>query len=141
MAGKSDYLEGGVLDHVLGVSTLTVAGIHLGLTTNPNAISDSDTGSTVTEPPDANYARVNILSGVWTATAGTPNPTGRQNNTDINFAAADAAYANPVLDFFLADAATAGQLLYYGSLQGGPIAIGNGETPRFQTGTLIVTED
>ena len=56
MAGFSDYLEKKLLNHVFGGATYTPpATLYFGLATA--AITDSTTGTTVTEPSGGSYAR------------------------------------------------------------------------------------
>jgi len=110
---KSDFLENKVLDHILGNTAYSApATIHLGLFTV--APSDSGGGS---ECSAGNYARKAITNN----TTNFPNASGGSKSLgaqqDFVQANADwALVANPVVAFGLFDAATVGNLLYWGWL-------------------------
>lgn len=81
-----------------------------------NPITDSDTGSTVTEPSGGSYARkqVNINGGsspTWDMATGT-TPTEVDNTHDITLVTATAAWGT-VIAVATLSAVTAGDLLYY----------------------------
>lgn len=131
MAGKSDYLESAILNHVLRNTALTSpTTVYAGLFT----ASPSDAGGG-TEVTGGSYARVAITFGAPTGTS----PTQVANSAAVNFATATASWGT-VTDFGIFDAVSAGNLLYWDALTTSK-TIGNGDTASFAIGDLVVTED
>lgn len=139
MAGSfSDYLEKKLLDHVLGgVAYTPPATVYVGLATA--AITDATTGTTVTEPTGGAYARVAVTNNAtnWPAASGTTAT--KKNGTEIAFPEATAGWGT-VTYFFIADAATEGNILMWGSLSASK-TVDSGDLPRFNTDSLTVTLD
>ena len=134
--GFSDYLENEILDHIFGVGSYSApATVYVGLATA--ACSDTTTGSIVTEPSGGSYARVSVTnSGTnWnTASSGSIS-----NKTAITFPEATASWGE-VTDFFIADAATNGNILVWGDLTASK-TIGTGDTASFAAGDLQISLD
>lgn len=134
----SDYLEKKLLDHVLGgVAYTPPATVYVGLATE--AITDATTGTTVAEPTGGAYARVAVTNNAtnWPAASGTTAT--KKNGTEIAFPEATAGWGT-VTYFFIADAATGGNILMWGSLSASK-TIDSGDLPRFNPDSLTVTLD
>jgi len=134
MAGsKSDYLENKVLDHVLGGGDFTrPATVYIALYT----VAPSDSGGG-TEVSGGSYARAAVTNNStnWpAASAGA-----KSNGTAITFATATANWGT-VVAFAIFDAASAGNMLYWGDLTTSK-AINNGDTASFPVGDIDITED
>ncbi len=138
MAGFSDFLEKELLDHVLGAATYTPpATVYVGLATA--AISDTTTGSTVTEPSGGAYARVAVTNNATNFPAATGTTATKKNGTVINFPEATAGWGT-VTHFFIADALTGGNILMSAALTAQKV-IDAGDLPRFNANALTVTLD
>ncbi|MFZ5805795.1 MAG: phage tail fiber protein [Verrucomicrobiota bacterium] len=133
MSAKSDYLENKILDHTLGNTAYSApATIYVALyTAAPN---DAGGG---TEVSGYAYARKSVTNN----TTNWPNASGgsKSNGADIEFAAASGGNWGTVTHFALFDAATAGNMLYYGALTSSK-TINDGDQARFATGALTITE-
>ncbi len=133
MAGKSDYLENKVLDHIYGATAYTApTTIYVALfTATP---SDSGGGTEVT---GGSYARASITNN----TTNFPNASGgsKSNGTKITFATSTASWGT-VTHFALFDASTAGNMLYFGALDN-PQTIGINNIFQLTAGSLVITED
>lgn len=132
---KSDYLEGAWLDHDFGLATYTPsANKYVGLFTA--APSDAGGGTEVTIGSNA-YARVAVPQGGsnWTR-------TGSQvaNALEIEFPAPSPSGWGTITHFGIFDAATSGNLLYWGALTT-PRATASGVAPTFAIGALTHSED
>lgn len=136
----SDYLEEKILKHIFGLGTFTKpSNVYIGLSTG--TITDATTGTTVTEPSSANgYARVTVANNAtnWPAATGT-SPTAKKNGAVITFNEATGSWGT-VTHFFIADAATAGNILVYGQLSASKV-IDAGDIPRFNVDSLTITLD
>lgn len=142
MSAMSDYLENKLVDHLFRAQTLAApASLHIGLLTA--APSDSGGG---TEVAGSNYARASVTSSLanW---AGTQAPgstaassgTGGQtsNNAVITFPTPSGNWGL-VTHFGIYDAASAGNLLLWGSLTISK-TINSGDTVSFPAASLTVT--
>jgi hypothetical protein len=127
----SDYLANALLDFAFRNQAYSQPTIYVGLTTA--AITDSDTGSTITEVSGGSYART--AHSAWTAASG----GAADNDGSITFPDATASWGT-ITDAFLADAATAGNILLYSAdiVDQEPTS---GDTVQFATGDLDVTID
>ena len=144
MAAMSDYLENKIVDWLFRGQTFTPpAGLHVGLLT----AAPSDTGGG-TEVSGGSYARVNLAPSLtnWagtqaaastTASTGTSGTT--SNNSTITFPTPTATWGT-VTHFGVYDAASAGNLLFYGALT---IAktINTGDVISFPAAALTVQID
>jgi len=131
--GKSDFLELEVLDHVLGAAAYTAPGTtHIALFT----VTPSDAGGG-TEVTGGSYARSAVTNNAtnWPAAAA----GAKANGTEIAFVQASANWGT-VVAFGIFDAATAGNLLYWGPITPNK-AVNSGDTAKFAVGDLDVTED
>lgn len=133
MAGKSDYLELKMLDHVLGKTTYTAPStLYVALFTS--APTDAGGG---TEVATGSYARAAVTND----TAKFPNASGgaKSNADDVIFATASASWGT-VVAVGIYDASTAGNLLFWTNLAT-PINVPNGGTFSFGATTLVFVED
>lgn len=130
MAGKSDYLENKLLDHVLnGVAYSSPASVYVGLYTS--APTDAGGG---TEVSGGSYARVQMTGGFDTASGGAT-----ANTAAITFPTSSGAWGT-VTHFGIFDASTNGNLLYWGALAASK-TIASGDIAKFNAGELDITED
>lgn len=132
MGSFSDYLENAWVDHVLNTSALSVpSNLYVGLSTA--TIDDTTTGSTVTEPSGANnYAR--IVVNTWDAAASRAS----ENTNVITFNQCQTGPWGTITDWFVADALSGGNILFYGTLATSKsVVVGN--TPSFAAGALDVS--
>jgi len=129
----SDYLANKLLDLMFRNTAYSVPDTYIALTTA--TISDSDTGSTITEVSGGSYARkqVNVNGGsspTWDLAA-----AGLVDNThDIAFPEATASWGT-VVAVAVIDAAAAGNLLMYDNTLADQ-AVGSGDTVTFPAGDL-----
>lgn len=129
--GVSNYLANALLDHIFKTAAYTVpTAIYIALATA--AITDSDTGSTITEP-GSNYARKQH-DAYDAAAAGASENTG-----EITFVQATGSWGT-VTHFALCDALTVGNILFHAALDTSR-AIGVGDTAHFDDGALDITLD
>lgn len=130
---KSDYLENELLDHVLGAAAYSApATVNVALYTA--APTDAGGG---TEVSGGSYARVAITNNAtnWPAAAS----GSKSNGTTITFPTATADWGT-VVAFGLWDAASGGNLLYWGTLSASKV-INSGNTASFAVGALTILED
>lgn len=144
MAAMSDYLENKIIDWLFRGQTFTApTGLHIGLLT----ATPSDTGGG-TEVSGNGYARQNLAPSLtnWagtqaaastTASTGTSGTT--SNNAAINFPTPTASWGT-VTAFGIYDAATAGNLLFYGTLNISK-TINQGDTVSFPISSLSIQID
>lgn len=127
MAGKSDYLENELLDHVLGVAAYTAPTPYVALYTA--APTDAGGG---TEVSGGGYARE-------AATFGAASGGSASNSAIVDFGTTTGAWGT-VTHFGIFDALTAGNLLYWGALTSSK-TVESGDPVSFPIGDLTVTED
>ncbi len=136
MAGKTNYLEAQLLNLIFRTQVAwKPAAIYIGLFTA--APTDAGGGTEVT---GGSYARVQVtqLDANWDAPAGTPRATA--NTGAVTFPTPSADWG-VVTHFGVFDAATVGNLLYWGALAQ-PKTINNGDpAPSFAAGAIDLTED
>lgn len=146
MTAMSDYLENGVNDWLWrGQAAPTLPGtVYFSLhTASP---TDANSG---TEVSAAGYARVGIArslanfagtqgAGTTVASTGTSGQT--SNNVAINFGSPTAAWGS-VGWFGVYDAATAGNLLWWGPLNTAKTVNSGDAAPSFAAGTLVLQID
>jgi hypothetical protein len=128
MAGKSDYLENKLLDHVLRNTAYTSpTTVYMALFTA--APSDAGGG---TEVSGNNYARAAITFGAAASGAIT-------NSADVNFNTPSGSWG-ACSHFGIFDASTNGNLLYWSALAQTETPL-SGNTVKFPAGDIDVTED
>jgi hypothetical protein len=145
MAGsKSDWLEDAVLDHLLGesstqLSTGAVANtVYVSLWNS--TINDTWTSTSTGECAGSTYFREAVVnsSANWTnSTAGS-----KQNKTVIEFTTGAGSDWGTVVAFAVHDSnsTATGVIYYWGDLTVNQ-TIASGNTVRFSTGAVIITED
>ncbi len=111
--GLSNYAANGFLDRMFRNQAFTVSANYVGLTTA--TVSDSNTGSTITEVSGGSYARVQIntvggASPAWAAVSS----SALSNNDAVNFAVPSGSWST-ITSAVICDASTAGNLLVYGN--------------------------
>lgn len=129
--GATDYLEDELLDHIFGAAAWTApATLHIGLSTTE--IADDGTG--ITEPVGMGYARVSVANdGVtWDLSSGGM----KQNDIALTFPQATGDWGT-ILEAFVADAASGGNILWTGGLKTTRF-VGNGETFEFAASNFKV---
>jgi len=144
MAAMSDYLENKIIDQVFrGQAYSFPTTLYVGL----YSVSPSD-ASGGTEISGNNYSRVSVTNSLanWagtqssastTASTGTSGTT--SNNASITFATPSASWGT-VVAFGLFDAASAGNLLFYGNLSISK-TINQGDTVTFPAASLSIQID
>lgn len=133
MAGKSDFLENEILNTFLrDNATYTPSGtVYVGLMT----VSGSD-ATQGTEVTDSNaYARTAVTFGAASAGA-------VANSLDVTFPTASGGNWGTVIEFAVFDTEVhnGGNVLYFGPVNPGK-AINDGDTAKFLTGDIDITED
>ena len=134
MAGKADYLENELLDHVLSAATWTApVTVYVALYTA--APTDAGGGTEVT---GGAYARVAVTNNAtnWPAAAA----GAKANGTAITFPAPTANWG-VIVAFAILDAAAAGNFLYWGLVTPNKTVNNGDPAPSFAIGDLDVTED
>lgn len=136
-SGKSDYLEDKILDLVLGgVAYTPPATVYIALSTA--AYSSAATGVSLTEVTGDGYSRAAAPNDAttWAAASG----GSKSNTASITYTPAGASGWGTVVSFYVCDLAAGGNVLYGGDLTT-PRVVASGDTPVFQPGTLVFTED
>jgi hypothetical protein len=107
MGSFSDYLENAVLNHVFKNTALSQpSNLYIALCTV--TVTDSMTGSTITEPSGNAYART--LCNGWTVSSGSA-----QNSGTVTFPTASGSWGT-ILDVAICDASSGGNVIAYGTL-------------------------
>jgi len=142
---KSNYLETSILDHVLGVAAFTApTALHLGLTIQDP--TESGAYEALYEPgPIAGtggYNRAVVTTEFDAAAVGTVlgqtiGATSTMTGT-ITYGAASLDWGT-ITHWGLYDAATAGNMLYYGEFTTAK-AINSGDTVQISSGDLTIEE-
>lgn len=133
MGSKSDYLENALLDHVLGGGDYTRPGtVYIALYT----VTPGDAGGG-TEVSGGSYARASVTNNAtnWPAASG----GAKANGQDIEFAQATADWGT-IVAFSIMDAVSGGNMLYWGAVSPSK-AVNDGDTAKFATGDIDITED
>jgi hypothetical protein len=131
MGSFSNHWENKILDHIFGKSNYTPSTIYVGLST----ADPLDDASGLAEPSGNGYARVQTSASDWSAASA----GGIDNVNDIEFQEATGDWGT-ITHFALFDAATAGNMLAYGSLSQSK-AVESGDTAKFAAGDLVVSLD
>lgn len=136
MAGKTNYLEGRMLDELYGGTAFAAPGtIYVGLFTA--APTDAGGGTEVT---GGAYARASLAntSGNWPAATGTPRV--KANGAVLTFPSPSANWGT-VTHFGTFDAASGGNLLHWAALAAPKTIAGGDGAPSFAVGAITITED
>ena len=129
MAGKSDYLENKILEHVLKNTAYTSpTTVYAALYT----AAPSDTGGG-TEVSGSAYARTAITFGAAASGA-------IANSAAVEFPVASGGNWGTITHFGIFDASSGGNLLYWAALNASKV-VNDGEQFKFAIGDIDVTED
>lgn len=134
MAGFSNYAENKILDHIFGGPSWAAvpATLYMALTTV--AVTETDTGSTITEANYTGYGRASVVVGAWRAAA-----SGEKKNLNpISFAACTGG-SSTVIGFAIVDASSAGNIIMFGVVP--TTAVTSGLTPQFAQDGVVLTQD
>lgn len=131
MSSFNDYTEDKVLDHIVGKTAFTMPTAYVGLST----ADPTDDASGLAEPSGSGYARVTTSGADWDAASGGATA----NAAALTFPEASGAWGT-ITHFALFDAASAGNMLCYGTLDASRV-ITSGITPRFAVGAFDITLD
>ena len=145
MSDASDYMEDTLIDHLFRTATFTKP-TTIAIALSTAAISDSDTGSTITEPAGNGYTRaidgtdgnaINPLDANWAATAAGNGQT--SNVGEITFPTATGSWGT-VTHFAIVDSNTAGAgNMWFHSALTASKAITTDDQPKYSVGALTVT--
>lgn len=131
MAAFSDYLENALLDHVLGNAALTQpADVYVALFTDAATAGELEAGTITNEVAGGTYARQAV--GFDAAAGGTTS-----NSAGVSFTDMPALTVSYVA---VMDAATAGNVLFYGALTASK-TLNAGDTFTIAAGDLDITLD
>ncbi len=108
---KSDATENAVLDHFLGKTNRAVSSGACYIALCTVVPTDASTGSSLTEATYTGYARKQVVAAEWNAAA-----AGVSTNSAQQQFAACTAGASTIIGFALCDAASAGNVLYWGTV-------------------------
>lgn len=132
----SDYLANNWLDLMFRNQTFTAPSNYVGLTTA--TVSDSNTGTSITEVSGGAYARVQVNeSGGASPAWGTASSGATDNQQAISFATATASWGT-VTSTVICDASTNGNLLFYDN-DTVDQAVGTDDDVSFAIGALDVS--
>jgi len=126
----SNDAEGKVLDHIFKLAAYTQPTLYVGVST----ADPTDAGTGVAEPTGNAYARVATTAASWERTAAEVS-----NAAQLAFPEATGTWGS-LTHFAVFDAATAGNIVFYGALTTAK-AIAANETLRFPIGNLTFTLD
>ncbi len=132
MGSFADYLENKVLDYVFNGTAFTPATpLYVGLSTT----TITDAGGNITEPSGNNYSRVSVAKNTtnWPVASG----GAISNGVAITFPTASGSWGT-VIDFFISDASSGGNIYGYGTLTVSK-AVSSGDTVSFAIGDLDIT--
>lgn len=130
--GMSTHLADTILDHIFKTGAYTPeTNLYIGLSTG--TIADATSGDDCAEASGGAYARV--ACNTWDAASGGATA----NTAAITFTKATASWGT-ITDFFIADASSAGNLLFY-EVADASKAVGTNDTVQFDAGSFDVTLD
>lgn len=136
MAGKADFLENKVLNHIIGRSSTYTPPATLDIALYTVTPGDTGGGTEVSATGTA-YARKNVPND--SATWGADTTTGSKANAiAIRFAEATGSWGT-VVAFALFEPG-GNNMLYWGAISPTK-TINTGITPEFAAGSLTITED
>lgn len=135
MSQKSNYLEDALINHVLRNTSLTSpTTVYVGLST----ADPTEDGSGITEPTEAWYDRQSVTFGA--PTDGSSSNSAEVDYTDSGNDPVDAGDDGKVVShFFVSDAQTAGNMLYYAALDSSK-TLNTGDEVKFASGQLTISE-
>lgn len=132
-SGFSQYAESHIVDHANGKTSWTMP-THAYLCLCTATVTSTSTGSTITEASYTGYARYDNVANWTAATAATPSVG--VNTAQINFNACTGGTST--LTFFtIADASSAGNMIWWGTLSS--VVISTTQTPATISATVLQT--
>lgn len=135
MGSKSNYLEEKMSQLMLGANAYSVpATVYIGLWTE--ALDDASDGNSSGEVSGNAYERYEVTNNNTNWEGDTGN---RTNAVDFIFETASGGVWGTITYFAILDAATSGNILYWGQLTT-PKDIGDGDTFKFVAGAISVNE-
>jgi len=146
MSAMSDYLENKLIDYVFRGQTYTPPGnTWIGLLTT--GTSDTNTGQT--EVSGGSYARVQVGSTLlnWSGTQGTTANTASTGTSGTTYNIAPITFPAPtaswgvITAFGMYDAASGGNLLFYGTLTTAKTVNNGDAAPTFSAAALSIQLD
>lgn len=130
------YLENKLLAYIFKNDSGSFASpgdsIYVGLAT---AASDAEAG-TVTEATFTNYARQQVTAANWTLTSSSVDQQTISNTANIEYPASGGT-DNNISHVFIADASSAGNILFVGALNATK-SVGSGDIFRITAGNLTI---
>lgn len=140
MGSKSDYMENKVLD-ILGGTTFTApATVYVALfTTMPTDASTGTTPAPGAEVTGGSYARQAVTNNATNFPAASGGS--KQNGTAITWSTPPSADWGTIVGFAICDAATNGNILYWGAISPSKTVNNGDPAPSFAIGALTITED
>lgn len=148
MAIISDFLRNKFVDWILrGQTYAPPSTVYVGL----NTVNASHASGSGTEVTGGSYARVAVnsslanwagtqASGSTTASSGTGATAVTSNNVAVTFPAPTAGWGN-IVGFTIWDAASSGNMLFFGALAAAKTVNGGDAQPAFAIGSLALTFD
>lgn len=135
------YLENKLLAYIFkndsGSFSSPGDSIYVGLAT---AVSDAEAGTLTevnTTTQDANYARKQVTAANWTLASSSTDQQTVSNTNNIEYSASSGVATYTVTHVFIADAATAGNILFVGALDASK-AIADGDIFRINATNLTI---
>lgn len=134
--GLSQYALKKLLEHAVGKNSFTMPST-VGIALCTAAVTDADTGATITEATYTSYARKAIAASDLAAASVSASVTSDNNANELDFAACTGS-TSTVTHFAVLDSTTtgAGNMLWFGPLPSSLI-VTNGVTPYVPATTLI----
>lgn len=132
MAGKATYFQNAVLNVLRNTTVTGLANTYVALYT----VTPSNAGGG-TEMSGGGYARVAVPSTGWSAPATSGQTQQIANNAVVDFGTV--GWSGTIVAFGICDAATTGNLLYWGPLTASK-TVNIGDPTNFPIGTLVVSE-
>ena len=140
MGSMSDYLELKVLDHSVGKTAFTMpTHVWVGLLTT--LCNDASTGSSLSpgvEVTGTGYGRVDAVGAAGFNVGAAAGSIA--NSAIITFGAPTANWGT-IVGFFIADASTNGNILWWGAISPSKTVNNGDPAPTFQVGALTLTLD
>ena len=130
----SNYAENLILNSLFGGTTLTPpTNLYFGLSTT----TITEAGTNITEPSGNGYTRLSITNN---ATNFPVTSTGtKTNGTTLTFPTSTGTWGT-IIDFFVSDASTSGNIICYGTLSTAK-NVTSGDILSFGVGNLTITLD
>jgi hypothetical protein len=139
----SDFLEDKILDLFIGTNITAPTNLWVGLfTTLPGDTGSGGAPADGTEATGNGYARVSVGTiSTWLSAKSTVNTTQRHrtNANILTFPLASGAWGGNIIGWGVWDAATVGNLWFYGTTTS--LAVVNGMTPSIAVGGVDIGTD